>query len=495
MNFESIDPDKLDLPNDSDLTPEKRKELKNKLLGLIQEGYNLIKSTEEKYEEEILLKLDDLEKLKTAQKIIPAVQPQSSIKCFYKPPEITKTGSFPNKTEIHKVTSPNPSTSSNMKKIPISLNLKFKQLIKNTVIHMNNSPAKSTNYKKLPVKPKENENDKTSKPATNTNSNKLMKSTMIPMNNSHKSNPRVIRTTIYNSSNIKQNNNLNKKLPIKLKESETDKTSTDSQKNDIQQTTVIHNSPNLNDEVPVIGNENKTDRALKLPTNNSYKGPQVIKTTVIRNSSTSTNLNKKLPVKFKENETSKLTTAINSKWNVLLKGKVTQTNNSSKSNIFKGNESLTVVDNVKKFKLVTIPLSKLPQNNVKSSTVSTSSDNLIKLKKIIPKSTAIDKISKKVRKFRFKCVTCSAYYSSYDALKRHLKDGHDMPSEPVAPPPFEEVFIKMETHEELLDDNRMDITTSREMISNDEPYSEVISIEDNDSLDSDEMSEILSKLT
>lgn len=470
MNFESIDPDKLDLPNESELTPEKRKELKNKLLGLIQEGYNLIKSTEEKYEEEILTKLDDLKKIHAANKTFPAPtvkvkaanktittpiikqcsgvmkiqsksSPPVSTKCFYKAPEAQK---------------PNPSTSNNLNKTPnklkqneimkISLNSKWKQLMKNTVIKMNNSPTTSSNlHKKLPIKP------------TTTNSN----------DNSSKSNPKVIKTTVIHA------NNSNKKLPVKLKENESDKSSTSNHQSDPQgrqviKTTVIHNSSNLNNEVSVNG----TDTALKLPTNNSH--------------GLSNNLNKKLPVKLKENEN--LTTAINSKWSNLLKGKVTQ----AKTNLFKGNETLKVVENIKK---INRPVFKLPQNDVKSSTVSKSSNNLMKNQTNPPNSTANNQINKKVKTYRYRCLTCRASCSSYEALKKHLKDGHkNIPPEPEAPPPFEEVIIKMEIHEELLDDNNLDITTSGETISNDEPFSEVISIEDNDSLDSDEMSEILSKL-
>lgn len=47
MNFESIDPEKLDW-SDCEFSPQKRKKLKTELLSLIREGQDLIKKSEEK---------------------------------------------------------------------------------------------------------------------------------------------------------------------------------------------------------------------------------------------------------------------------------------------------------------------------------------------------------------------------------------------------------------------------------------------------------------
>lgn len=51
MNFESLDPDKLNL-SECEFNPQKRKELKKKLLDLMQEGHDLIKRSEEKLKKE-----------------------------------------------------------------------------------------------------------------------------------------------------------------------------------------------------------------------------------------------------------------------------------------------------------------------------------------------------------------------------------------------------------------------------------------------------------
>lgn len=55
MNFESIDPDNLNL-SDYEFIPEKRKELKKTLINLIQEGHDLIRRSEEKLRKDKLIK-------------------------------------------------------------------------------------------------------------------------------------------------------------------------------------------------------------------------------------------------------------------------------------------------------------------------------------------------------------------------------------------------------------------------------------------------------
>lgn len=384
MNFESIDPDQLDLSNETELTPQKRKEMKQKLLDLIQEGHNLIKSTEQKYEEDELNRMIEIEKRKFVKKTAPVIKIHS----------------------IEKVSLP--ITTSSSVNFPISKNTSIKQLKTISGISLQKKSSSNNLNKEIPIK---------GKLPTKTN-NKL--------------------------STPSSSNSLNKEIPNKRKLIEMPKKT-------IIKLPTTSSLNNLNKEISV-----KVTAINKLKTNPQFR--VILPKTPINKSSTppASNQNKKIPVKWKLIETNKINK--NTTVNTL---KISLPKKSSTPN------SDDIQKIIKKFLL--------PQNlcKIKSSLASIKPS-------VTPKNTI--KIQSN--------------------LKNHKPHVKKLPTKIIEspPPPFEEVFIKMETYEDMeviewLDDENLEQLNSVENNSSNQSKScEVIAIDNDESLDSDEMSEILSKL-
>lgn len=417
MNFESIDPDQLDVPNESELTPQQRKELKKKLLGLIQEGHNLIKNTKEKYRVDHLLELKRLDAIKQAKKA-------------------HTTSALENYTIL--------AASLRKNRVPVKILQKNPEMIKKNVqiIPKNTSLQKDTIQAASLVK-----NPFTIK--------KLQK------------NPEIQKEI---SCNITSLTNSNKKLPVRNESFQSIK---------ICNTLKTGLAASMLKNSPTVKVLKSSIIQRKIPSNIRSSTPS---------SSSLNNIHKKLPFKSKET----LQFIANVK-------KITKNvPNPMNTNTIKSSTPSSSSNNLIKI------------NNIKSSTPSSSSNTPIKINNI--KSSSSNDLMKiqinnnykaNIVKKIHKCLKCLESFCSIYMLEKHMRIRHHQPKAQLIetePPPFEEVFIKMETPDDMeviewLDDNNIEKPTSIVDIPDNPSFSDIFSIDTDESLDSVEMRDILSKVT